>query len=162
MGADLILDWVEIPEPCTEEDVSKAITLLVGLLGFDDLLGYFDDTLFQVEDWFDALEGYGVPESGDIEDADRDVAVRVGRELVEADLQEAAKAIWFSYRRDISMANIRCQCGCNHVNRLVIGGAMSWGDEPEFARPMELLNTFGVVNHVKSDLQHLADTAKEQ
>ena len=39
MGADLILDWVEIPEPCTEEAVSKAITLLVGLLDFDDLLG---------------------------------------------------------------------------------------------------------------------------
>jgi hypothetical protein len=167
MGADMLLSWVEVPSPCTKEAVEKAATLVAGSWDWDDLLGLCGEDYPVIdfgESWIEALPDEHYPEdSGDIEEvADRQVALEAGRKALREILMEAADEIWFSNRRDCCAMWIRCPCGCDVETQYVATGGMSWGDESEAARPMEILNHFDLASCVKSDLQHLADTAKEE
>jgi hypothetical protein len=165
MGADMLLWWVEVPDPCTEEVLEQAAALLVTELDFDDLLSVSceDYPIYDFgERWIEALPEEHYPESGDIEEADREAATEAGRKVLREALMDAAKEIYLSNRRDCTAMWIRCPCGCDHQTQYLATGGLSWGDGPtEAGRPMEILSHFDLSSHVKSDLQHLADARGE-
>ena len=163
MGADFLLSWVRSPGHCSLEDVEKAATLLTAELSFDDLLGLFDQTFnVGMETWEDTVPKDAWPDDGNIEDVPRDIATAAGRETMKGLIVAAAKAIYFTGRRDTAAVSLPCECGCGHVNKYIFSGDMSWGDEPDAFHHLEILGWFDVAETIKkSDLQHLADTACE-
>jgi hypothetical protein len=111
MGADLILNWCDVPE-LDDEEVARRVALLsdaqlksifVLLRGWDPPT---DDEIID-EEWGDAQEGF------------RDRCVQVFAEL--------------RLSRAITMFKV-------HGHDIYVAGGMSWGDEPEGVETVGLVH----------------------
>jgi hypothetical protein len=170
--------WIDAPpNNVTEEDVAKAVDLLLSAYTLEQYLDVFDDQDYDFwagcsrAVWADQLPDKALTEAEHdvLIDSDldglkalpRDVLLEAGRSTLKELILEAANEIYFGNRRDMTSMYVRCSCGCGHTTELYLSAAMSWGDEPDAFRPMRVLDRFDVASVLnKSDLQHLATAAE--
>jgi len=139
MGADFLLAYCRVPRNVQQADVETAVELVVARTSLEAV--------------YSAMEDLGYEND---EELSQEVQETTVREALQQALLDAAQ-LWFVPRRDTTTMDMLCPCGCGVTTRYIAAGGMSWRDEPEVCREIDLLDTFDLASYVKSDLQHLAD-----